>query len=77
MQRQTREATIGVSGESYRSVHAFIQDAPPDLPDEYTEALQTWAHDHFATTLDPGETHTGIGTMEYYPNDKVVAFHLR
>lgn len=77
MQRQTREVTIGVRGESYRTVHAFVLDAPADLPDDYEAALQDWAHDEFAAALDPGEEHNRVGTMEYHPNDEIVGFHRR
>jgi len=74
MQRLTKEATIGVRGESYQTVHAFLLDAPNDLPGDYETALQDWAHNEFATALDPGEEHSRVGTMEYHPNGEVVKF---
>jgi hypothetical protein len=77
MQRLTKEVAVGVRGESYDTVHAFLLNPPADPPDDYDTDLQNWAHEEFATALDPEESHDHVGTMEYTPDGEVVEFRRR
>jgi hypothetical protein len=74
MNNTTRTATVGVRGDGYRTVSAYLIKPAYDLPDEYEAALQQWAHDEYAGGLDPDEELNPAGTMEYIPNEKVVRF---